>query len=208
MSPHEEGFKLLTRADFDSFEAQQTTWEATSEGIRCRGRPKGYLFSKQSFRNFELRLQLRYLEPEEARSLERNSTKPPGQSITQTAHQPKQQPFHGNTGILVFIVGEHKIWPVCLEVQGKYSELGTIKANGGAEQPQVEDHPDVRERVRRNPYDWQELSILALDGALTVKLNGEIVARSQPAFLSEGQIGFQAEGFPYEVQRIRIRELP
>jgi len=38
-----------------------------------------------------------------------------------------------------------------------------------------------------------------------VLLNGQQVARSQPAFLSSGAIGIQAEEFPFDVRRMRVR---
>ena len=34
-----------------------------------------------------------------------------------------------NTGCLLFITGEDKVWPRCLEVQGKWSETASIKSN-------------------------------------------------------------------------------
>jgi hypothetical protein len=183
----EDGFRLLARADFDSFQAEEDTWQAIPEGIRCSGKPKGYLHSKESFQNFTLRLSYRFPWPEGASD---------------------SSQFKGNTGFLVYISGEHKIWPVCLEVQGKYAEMGAIKENGGAARPDINDRDDVRQNVRKPVGQWNDLEIVSRDGHLTVWLNGEEVARSEPAFLSSGPIGIQAEGFPFEVRRMRIRVDP
>lgn len=183
----EEGFRLLSRADFDSFNAEQDTWQVTAEGLLSSGKPKGYLHSKDSFQNFTWRLSYRFPRPD---------------------HLTDDLQFNGNTGFLVYISGEHKIWPVCLEVQGKYSEMGAIKENGGAERPEVIDQEEVRRTRRKAVGEWNDLEIISRDGGLIVKLNGDEVARSQPAYLSSGAIGIQSEGFPFEVRRMRIRVDP
>lgn len=180
----EEGFRLLSRADFDSFNAEEDTWQVTAEGLLCSGKPKGYLHSKDTFQNFTWRLSYRFPRPDR---------------LTDDLQ------FKANTGFLVYISGEHKIWPVCLEVQGKYSEMGAIKENGGAERPEVIDQAEVRRKARKAVGEWNDLEITSRDGSLVVRLNGEEVARSQPAFLSSGAVGIQSEGFSFEVRRMRIR---
>lgn len=180
----EEDFRLLSRADFDSFNAEEDTWLVTAEGLLCTGKPKGYLHSKDTFQNFTWRLSYRFPRPERL---------------------PDDLQFKGNTGFLIYISGEHKIWPVCLEVQGKYTEMGAIKENGGAERPEVIDQDEARQTARKAVGEWNDLEIISRDGGLIVNLNGVEVARSQPAFLSSGAIGIQSEGFPFEVRRMRIR---
>jgi hypothetical protein len=113
--------------------------------------------------------------------------------------------FKGNTGFLMYITGEHKIWPVCLEVQGKYSEMGDIRENGGAEKVTKTDDNEARQNARKPVGQWNSLEIVSKDGTLAVSLNGTPVCKSEPDFLSEGMIGVQAEKFPFEVRRLRIR---
>jgi hypothetical protein len=180
----EDGFRLLTFADFEPFEAQPETWTATEEGLHCSGKPKGYLYSKDSFQNFTLKLEYRFPRPVDLQD---------------------ESKFKGNTGFLIYISGEPKIWPVCLEVQGKHVQMGAIKENGGAQPPEVADDEPARQSARKPVGQWNALEIVSRDGSLTVLLNGQQVARSQPAFLSSGAIGIQAEEFPFDVRRMRVR---
>jgi hypothetical protein len=183
----EDGFRLLSLADFEAHGAEDSTWTAFDNTLRSTGKPKGYLYSKDTFQNFTLRLSYRFPRPD---------------------NLPDETKFKGNTGFLVYISGEHKIWPVCLEVQGKHVQMGAIKENGGAQAPEVTDRDDVRQRARKPVGQWNDLEIVSRDGALTVLLNGQEVARSQPAFLSSGAIGIQAEEHPFEVRNLRVRVDP
>jgi hypothetical protein len=183
----EADFKPLSRLDFEAFASEPGTWNDTSEGIGCTGKPRGYLYSKESFQNFTWRLEYRFPRPE---------------NLTD------ETKFKGNTGFMVYITGEHKIWPVSLEVQGKHVQMATIKENGGANAPTVEDQPQVREAARKPVGQWNRLEIISKDGELQVLLNDQAVCKSQPNFLSSGAIGIQAEDFPFEVRRMRIRVDP
>ena len=181
----EDGFRPLTLADFEPFEASPETWTATGDGLLCTGKPKGYLASKDSFQNFTWKLEYRF---------------------PRAANLSDESKFKGNTGFLVYVSGEPKIWPVCLEVQGKHVQMGAIKENGGAQAPEVVfDDDGVRQSARKPVGRWNELEIISRDGALRVMLNGQEVASSQSAFLSAGSIGIQAEDHAFAVRRMRIR---
>jgi hypothetical protein len=108
----------------------------------------------------------------------------------------------------VYITGDAKIWPLCLEVQGKHSDMAAVKENGGAEAPEVESNPTDRLAARKRVGQWNALEIVSKDGELSIVLNGEPVTHSPPAFLSAGSIGIQAEDQPFEVRRMRIRVDP
>lgn len=183
----EDGFQPLTLADFVPFPAGSAGWSEAGDKLLATGKPKGYLASRDSFENFTWRLELRYPRPK---------------SLTEDAA------FKGNTGFLVYMTGEPKIWPICLEVQGKHVQLGAIKENGGAAAPVVQHDPAVRDGVLRPVGTWNEMEIVSKGGALTVTLNGTVVATSEPNFLSSGSIGIQAEDHPFELRRVRIRRDP
>lgn len=180
----EEGFLLLTLDDFEPFRAGPDTWRSSGPLIRSTGKPKGYIYTKESYEDFTLRLDYRFL---------------PAPGIDE-ANQ-----FAGNTGFLIYIGGEHKQWPVSLEVQGKYPEMGTIKANGGADTPQIQDDETARQQARKPPREWNSIEIVSRGGGLTASINGTPVCESHPGSLTEGRIGIQAEDFPFEVRNIRIR---
>lgn len=180
----EEGFEPLAFADFEAFDAGADTWAATAEGLKCSGKPKGYLYSKQPYQNFTLRVDYRFPKPDNLK----DETK-----------------FKGNTGFLIYVTGEHKLWPMCLEVQGKHVQMAAIKENGGAEPVKAEDDDAARQQARKPVGQWNSLEIVSKDGALAVSLNGTPISKCEPDFLSEGPIGIQAEDHPFEVRRLRLR---
>jgi hypothetical protein len=180
----ETGFDLLELDQFETFDAQPGTWTATPDGFTCTGKPRGYIYSRKPYQNFSLRLDYRFPRPETLKD---------------------DLKFKGNTGFLVYINGDHKLWPICLEVQGKYVQMAAIKENGGAQPVTVEEDDAARQRVRTPVGQWNAIEIHSKDGVLQVALNGTPVTRSQPDFLSEGLIGVQAEDHPFEVRRMRIR---
>lgn len=180
----EEGFTLLTFSDFEAFGAESGTWEPTPEGVKCTGKPRGYLYTKQSFQNFTLRVDYRFPRP---KSLQDDAK------------------FKGNTGFLMYITGEHKLWPVSLEVQGKFVQMGAIKENGGAQPVTATDDDVARQKARRPVGQWNSLEIVSTNGVLAVSLNGVPISKCEPDFLSEGLIGIQSEDHPFEVRRLRIR---
>lgn len=183
----EADFRLLSLGDFDAFAAEDGTWKATDDGLACSGKPRGYLYSKENFQNFTWRLEYRFPRPADLKD---------------------DAKFKGNTGFMTYITGEHKIWPVSLEVQGKHVQMGIVKENGGASAPTVDDQPEIRTSVRKPVGQWNRLEIVSKEGELQVALNGQPLCHSGPVFLSSGSIGIQAEDFPFEVRRMRIRVDP
>ncbi len=184
----EEGFELIGFDAFDQFSAkdpgQTIVWEAAGNGFNCYGKPRGYLYSKASYANFTLKVDYRFRRPADLAS---------------------DAEFKGNTGVMIFINGEHKQWPVSLEVQGKYSEMATIKANGGAANVEIEDNADARTTARKPVGEWNSLEVVARDGALTASINGTKVCESKAGELKEGLLGFQAEDFEVQFRNIRVR---
>ena len=186
----EEGFRPLSFNDFEMFFAkpptagQQTTWFAIHDAIVCRGKPKGYLYSQEKFQDFTLRLEFRFAPPAEGADANE---------------------FNPNTGVLVYITKPHKQWPKSLEVQGKLSELATIKPNGGAAAVELVDDAAARESARKPVGEWNSLEIVSKGGALTAALNGTKVCESRPGDISEGAIGLQSEDSEVHFRRICIR---
>ncbi|MFQ5730769.1 MAG: DUF1080 domain-containing protein [Planctomycetaceae bacterium] len=183
-------FKRLTLSDFSRFvdpkakaSDGEATWTEKDGVIRCTGRPRGYIYTKKSYSNFELQFEFKYDRPK----------------------QPAQWASL-NTGCLFYMRGEHRIWPDCLEVQGKYSEMGDIKSNARHIKV-VSDNPRTdREDARKEPGNWNHIVLRSRDGQTLVSLNDHIITGSRPTALKEGWIGFQSEGSPVEFRNIRIRD--
>ncbi|MBX9695830.1 MAG: DUF1080 domain-containing protein [Cyanobacteria bacterium] len=96
--------------DFDLAGTTADTWPVEDGIIKCTGNPKGYFATKKSYKNYTLRLDIRYPE------------KP------------------GNSGFLVHIIPPHKVWPACIEVQGMYDQLCAVFPIGGMAGPKMDDY--------------------------------------------------------------------
>ncbi|MDX1969341.1 MAG: DUF1080 domain-containing protein [Planctomycetaceae bacterium] len=180
----EPDFQRLSLADFLPYPADADSWTERDDVLVCTGKPRGYLATRETFQNFTWRLEYRFVRPGDLKD---------------------DAKFKGNTGFLIYITGEAKIWPVSLEVQGKHLQMAAIKENGGAEPPVVQDDDAARKSARKPVGQWNALEIRSRDGALSVTLNGVPVSSSEPNFLSSGNLGIQAEDHPFEVRRLRIR---
>ncbi len=184
----ENGFTLLSLDDFEQFqgkakeEVKSPTWTEKSNIISCTGIPRGYLYSKKNYGNFSLRLEYRF----------------PASS------EQKENP---NTGILIYITGENRIWPRCLEVQGKFSEMAHIKSNTKEVTLEVTDDQAAREKARRPVGEWNAIEVISKDGMLTSILNGTKIASCKPSELTEGFIGIQSEGDAVDFRNIRVQKL-
>ncbi len=185
----EEGFHVLTFNDFEPFFAKppqspQTTWIGIHGAIVCFGKPKGYLYSKDTFSDFTMRLELRFAPPTD-------------DSAAKT--------FNPNTGVMLHITEPHKQWPKSLEVQGRFADLATIKENGGAAKVVIVDDGAARESARKPIGEWNAIEIVSKAGAITALLNGTKVCESQPSDVTGGMIGLQSEDFEVHFRRLRIR---
>lgn len=183
-------FEQLTLADFTPFAPTAGAVESWSEEngiLKTTGQPRGYLLSQETYSDFTLQLELRY-EPAET-----------DEALQQL-----------NTGVLLYVVGENRLWPVCLEVQGKHIELAQIKSNARDLKVEAETDLPARDAARNQPGEWNALEITARAGALEVKLNGKSVSHSAAGVrnsepLTAGRIGLQSEGSPVSFRNIRIR---
>lgn len=185
----EEGFLFLANhedmSEFNVPIGDPNTWSVQGHTIKCGGRPRGYLATKKSYRNFTFRLDFRYKRPKKLKD---------------------DNKFKGNTGYLMYISDENTPWPACVEVQGKHVQVARIVAIGGAEAVEATDDEPARVAARKPPGQWNTLEIQSHEGALVSILNGTKIAESKPGALIEGPIGFQAEDWEIEFRNVRIRE--
>ena len=185
----EEGFKPLGNSkhmsDYDLVGAPASTWTVDDDVIKCSGKPNGYFATKKSFKNFALRFDFKYARPA---GLEDDSK------------------FDGNSGYLIYITGEHKVWPKSIEVQGLNRDAGKIFNIAGFPSIKAKDYPDARKKALKPVGEWNKMEIISKDGALTSILNGTKVGESEPGEFKEGPIGFQSEGAEIHFRNLRIKE--
>jgi hypothetical protein len=172
-----DGFDTLDNLEKDFIVAagDKKSWSVKDGVIMCNGKPNGYICTKKSYSNYVLTIEIRF---------------------------PKQA---GNTGVLNYIAGKHKIWPACVEVQGHYRNFAQIFAMGGAKGPRANGDADARKKARKPHTEWNKFEITSKDGVISAKLNGVSIGKAGPYLVHKGQIGFQAEGAPVHFRNIRIK---
>ncbi len=164
--------------DFTVAVGDAKSWTVNDDGIfECTGKPNGYICTKKAYSNYVLSVEFRY---------------------------PKQA---GNTGVLNYIAGKHKVWPACVEVQGQFQGLAKIFAMGGAKGPRSNGDDEARKKARKPHTEWNKFEITSQDGTISAKLNGTFIGKSGPYLVHKGQIGFQSEGAPVHFRNIQIKEL-
>jgi hypothetical protein len=159
-------------------------WSVQDCVIVCTGKVDGYFYTEKSFKNYILRYDWRYKRPNRVADEEK---------------------FLGNSGLLVHIQGEPKIWPRCVEVQGMNRDHGKIIAVGGAKATSKFDRAALK-KARKPIGEWNTTEALIQDGKIRAKVNGSEVDAGT-CDLMEGQIGFQSEGAEIHFRNIKLKEL-
>jgi hypothetical protein len=152
--------------------------------VQVAGTAVGYFYSDKSFKNFVVRYSWRY---------------------------PKEQPEKTtmNSGLLLHMQEPHKIWPKCVEPQGRYLDHGKLFFTGFAKDAQKEstfDEAALKKAIK--PADeWNTTEVTARgDGSIEVRVNGALVSKGKSE-LTSGPIGFQAEGARIYFKDIQVKKL-
>lgn len=156
--------------------------------LHCAAGPNGFWATKRVFRNFHLQLEYRFARP---------------------ADLVDDAAFTGNSGYLVYMRGNGRPWPACIEVQGMHADVARIFAIAGAKEvTDAFDDPEAR-RVNRRPVgEWNSVDIESNEGALTAYLNGVRISSGSSPDLREGPIGFQCEGAEIHWRNVKITTSP
>jgi hypothetical protein len=160
----------------------EDVWSVADGVLRCTGVPNGYIRTVAEHQDYVLKLEWRW------------------------------PAAPGNSGVLLRVVGEDKIWPTSLEAQLKSGNAGdvivfagtTLETDAGRIDP---GNPRRRASIKaaeKPAGEWNEYEI-TLDGErLTVKVNGELLNEGKGAQVRPGTIALQSEGAPIEFRNIRL----
>jgi hypothetical protein len=125
----------------------------------------------------------------------------------------------GNSGILLFVQEELKLWPACVESQleagnaGDFVIIGAIDLERPAGVPAPKVSGEVKFFAKFKPSnekpigEWNSADIVCEHGAVTVRINGELQNRALRTGLQSGHIALQSEGAPIEFRNIRLTPL-
>jgi hypothetical protein len=157
------------------------TWSVTNGVIHCTGKPIGYLRSTQTYSNYFLTVVWRFV---------------------------KVAPKADNTGILVHIQSPDKVWPQCVQVQGKHLRQGDLFVMAGAE---CKEHKgkDANTPVSflddsaENPVgEWNKAETICTKGKVVSFINGKFMNEISECTINSGYIGIQSEGGDIEIRSI------
>lgn len=158
--------------------------------LAISGKPLGYLATKESHENYQLHFEWRW---------------------------PANAEKASNGGVLLHINSGPVAgtpWPVCLQVQLKLDHAGDLlpmatarfaeklSSAPDAKPPQLERSGVASEKPKG---EWNTGVILCHGNVVEVRLNGVLQNRVSQCEPATGKIGFQLEGFPFELRKVRIQ---
>ncbi|MBG80427.1 MAG: hypothetical protein CMJ39_06945 [Phycisphaerae bacterium] len=151
----------------------------------CTGQPIGYIQTNRLYENFELIIEWRF-DPEKGA---------------------------GNSGVLMRIIGEDKVWPNCIEAQLHSTHAGDIWNIGEFPMTPVASRTNGRHTRKANPSsenplgEWNRYRILLDRGHLVLEVNGVKQNVAQDCRQVPGRIGLQSEGAHIEFRKVSLRPI-
>lgn len=166
--------------------ATEDVWRVEDGILICKGSPAGYLYTQREFKNFVLSLQWRF------------------NPVTKQA---------GNSGVLMRMTGEHKVWPRSIEAQlhsgnaGDFWLIGGYPAKGNESRTRGR---NIRKTVgNENPVgEWNQYEITVRGGQVILRVNDQVLNEVTGAEVVPGKICLQSEGVEIQFRNIRLRPLP
>lgn len=157
-----------------------TVWSVEDGVLHCTGTPNGYIRTVGDYSNYQLHLEWRWTD------------KPT------------------NSGVLLHVTGEDKLWPRCIEAQLKDQNAGDFYAMGGAGFKQLQDGSRLEKRHasnERQPGEWNTYDILCDGDTIVLYVNGLQQNQATGTNISAGAIGLQSEGSPIEFRNIYLQPI-
>lgn len=118
---------------------------------------------------------------------------------------------YGNTGILVHISGEDKVWPTCIECQGRHEHIGEYWIFGDAKIKEPFDQMNgvlVKGPTGEKPVgEWNTFVVECRGEKITTWCNGVEVSSIHSANVTSGHVALQAEKAVVATRRIAIERL-
>ncbi len=155
-------------------------WRIADGVLVCKGTPLGYLYTKEVYGDFVLRLEWR-----------RPAGKEPGKG-----------------GVLIRMTGAHQIWPRSLEAQlnwpdaGDFWGLAGYELSGPVERMRSVDHEKFGKLTNlkktadweKPAGEWNSYEIIAEGDTVTLLINGEQVNMASGCDTGAGRICLTSEG--------------
>ena len=163
------------------------TWSVTNGVIHCTGKPIGYLRSVTPYQDYVLTVEWRFL---------------------------KVAPKADNTGVLVQMQLPDKVWPECVQVQGKHTRQGDLFLMMGAESKEhrgMDANTPLPLRGGSNEHpigEWDTVRTVCAGSTVTAYVNDRLMNETTECTVTNGFIGIQSEGGDIEIRRMALDPLP
>lgn len=167
----------------------EDVWSVKDGVLICKGQPIGYIRTEKDYTNYVLKLEWRF--------------------------DPKKGP--GNSGVLLRMVGQDKVWPKSVEAQlesgnaGDFWNIDEFKMTAAKERTNGRntkmDPAMVKAsggKVERPLGEWNEYEIVVDHGTVILKVNGVELNRATNVEEVPGKICFQSEGAEIHFRNIRL----
>ncbi|HEY1718642.1 MAG TPA: DUF1080 domain-containing protein [Verrucomicrobiae bacterium] len=174
-----DGFTFCMKNDADPMK----TWSATNGVIHCNGSAIGYFRTKQSYSNYVVTVEWRFV---------------------------KVEPKKDNTGVLVHIQLPDKVWPPCIQNQGKSGRQGDLFVMSGVE---CKEHlalgkdantpVALRGEANENAIgEWNTNTTVCVGNHVEAIINGKLLNEITGCTVSSGFVGIQSEGADFEIRKM------
>jgi Domain of Unknown Function (DUF1080) len=187
-----EGIDLFNGKDFSGWTFcmknaadPMKTWAITNGVIHCNGSAVGYLRTRQIYSNCIISVEWRFL---------------------------KVTPKANNTGVLVDMQLPDKVWPMCVQNQGKSGRQGDLFVMAGAE---CKEHlalgkdANTPVALRGAPNEnavgeWNTNVTVCTGSDIKAIINGKLLNEITGCTITSGFVGIQSEGADFEIRKISL----
>ncbi|MEZ6087091.1 MAG: family 16 glycoside hydrolase [Pirellulaceae bacterium] len=196
--PDDQGFvSMFAGNDLSGWQRVNTdrrTWSIDAGVLKCTGKPIGELRTAKMYQNFIMEIEWRHMVPKGNAGI----------FVWADDITAKGQPFH--RGIEVQVLEN-------AYGQGKgYTTHGDIFPIHGATMKPINGRGGSRAfptEERSNPSpQWNHYRIEAIDGDISLAVNGKVVTRGTQCVPRKGYICIESEGGVVEYRNAKIKELP
>lgn len=160
----------------------EDVWSVQDGVIVCKGQPIGYIRTENDYKNFVLKLEWRF------------------NPVTKKA---------GNSGVLLRMIGEDKVWPRSVEAQlqsenaGDFWNIDEFPMKTVAER--LSGRNTKKTHMAERPIgEWNEYEIVVDGGNIVLNVNGEELNRAWDVQEVAGKICLQSEGAEIHFRNIRL----
>ena len=159
-------------------------WKVQDGELWCTGDPVGFLRTKEEYSDFKLTLEWRW--PEKG----------------------------GNSGVLLMMGDEERIWPLCMEAQLMHTRAGDFvgmgcdfNENKAKKGGPISYTPRMNDSSEKELGGWNKYEIVCKGDTIEATVNGQLQNKATGVSIRKGYIGLQSEGVPIMFRNIKVTPL-